>query len=824
MPLDGAGGIDVPYLGYVEARLSFPEIKGFDEDCLFLVMPDHAYGDRVPVVIGTLHIDMMLDLATREELESLSRAWDRGFVNRRIQVKKLQIDNESQLDKIMGTVKLTCDVKLKPGQTQKVKSRSNHPLNGKQVNVILEPTEDENGEFTVPSYNFVKGNSKSIQVRLRNLSCRTVTLKKGTVVAQLSPTNAIPKMLAPKFVDNELEFTKNQGPKSSELESVKCMNSIPELTQERKEKLFSKLDLTGYDEWTQEQQEAMDNVIERYHHIFAVEDLELGRTDLVKHTINLTNYTPFKERYSRIPPHQYEEVRKHLGEMLRIGAIRRSNSPWASAVVLICKKDGTLRFCIDLRKLNERTVKDAYSLPRIEDSLDSLNGSCIFTSIDLKSGYWQVELDEKSIPLTAFTVGALGFYECVRMPFGLTNAPATFQRLMESCLSDLHLNWCIIYLDDVIVFSKTPEEHIERLEAVFKKISDAGLKLKPSKCEFFKKRIHYLGHIVSDKGIETDPKKIEAIVKWPGPRTVHEVRKFLGFTNYYRKFVYKYAQIARPMNKLISGENAKKKHRKVEWGDEQEQSFSELKDACTKTPVLAYADYKKPFRLNTDASEMGLGSVLYQQQDDGTFRVIAYASRSLSKTEKNYNAHKLEFLALKWAVTERFHEYLYGGNFEVFTDNNPLTYVLTTAKLDATGQRWIANLANYNFKIFYRSGRSNIDADALSRIPWDVAQVNHVQTGPIVKSLQTTQPTAVKMPHLPNAVIAVHELVVWTDCQLSKAQWREEQSLDPAIGMVVGLLRSKNLFGYECQKTDSTDVKGLLRLKKDLFLENGLLY
>ena len=261
------------------------------------------------------------------------------------------------------------------------------------------------------------------------------------------------------------------------------------------------------------------------------------------------------------------------------------------------------------------------------------------------------------------------------MPFGLTNAPATFQRLMESCLSDLHLNWCIIYLDDVIVFSKTPEEHIVQLEAVFKKISDAGLKLKPSKCEFFKRRIHYLGHIVSNKGIETDPKKIEAIVNWPGPRTVHEIRKFWGFMNYYRKFVYKYAQIARPLNKLISGENAKKKHKKVKWGNEQEQAFQRLKEACTKTPVLAYVDYKKSFRLNTDGSELGLGSVLYQQQEDSTFHVIAYASRSLSKTEKNYSTHKLEFLALKWAVTERFHEYLYGGNFEVYTDNNPLTYV-----------------------------------------------------------------------------------------------------------------------------------------------------
>ena len=185
------------------------------------------------------------------------------------------------------------------------------------------------------------------------------------------------------------------------------------MTEERRKKLFSKLDLTGYDDWIQEQRDVMDDVIKRYHHIFAVEDLELGRTDFVKHKIKLTNYVPFKERYRRIPPHQYEEVRKHLDEMLRMGAIKRSNSLWVSAVVLVCKKDGALRFCIDLRKLIERMVKDAYSLPLIEDSLDILNGSCIFTSIDLKSSYWQVELDKESIPLTAFTVEPLGFYECV---------------------------------------------------------------------------------------------------------------------------------------------------------------------------------------------------------------------------------------------------------------------------------------------------------------------------------------------------------------------------------------------------------------------------
>ena len=199
--------------------------------------------------------------------------------------------------------------------------------------------------------------------------------------------------------------------------------------------------------------------------------------------------------------------------MLDIRAIRHSNSPWASPVVLVRKKDESLRFCIDLRKLNALTVKDAYSISRIKDALDSLNGACIFTSLNLKSGYWQVELDEESIPLTAFTVGPLGFYECIRMPFSLTNTPETFQRLMESCLGDLHPNWCIIYLDDIIIFSKDPDDHIKRLEGVFKKLAQAGLKLKPSKCEFFKARLKDLGHVVSPVGIAIDPAKIETIQK-----------------------------------------------------------------------------------------------------------------------------------------------------------------------------------------------------------------------------------------------------------------------------------------------------------------------
>ena len=345
---------------------------------------------------------------------------------------------------------------------------------------------------------------------------------------------------------------------------------MKEPSKERIEKLFSKVDLSGAEDWSEENKQKLRSLFIKYHGIFALEDLELGKTNIVKHKIVLEDPKPFRERYRRIPPHQYNEVKEHLKQMLEIGAIRKSKSPWASAVVLVRKKDGALRFCIDLRKLNARTVKDAQTLPRIEESLDSLNGAVIFTSLDLKSGYWQVELDEESMPYTAFTVGPLGFYECLRMPFGLTNAPATFQRLMESCLGDLHLNWCIIYLDDIIIYSKTPEEHLERLEGVFAKLQKAGLTLKPSKCEFFKSRITYLGHIVSKDGIETDPKKISAVQQWPRPTTVTQVRKFLGFTNYYRKFLHNYAKIAKPLHLLTSGDNASKKRSKIVWTEDCE--------------------------------------------------------------------------------------------------------------------------------------------------------------------------------------------------------------------------------------------------------------
>ena len=470
--------------------------------------------------------------------------------------------------------------------------------------------------------------------------------------------------------------------------------------------------------------------------------------------------------------------------MLKVGAIWKSVSPWTSAIVLVRKKDGSLRFCIDLHKLNSRMIKDAYSLPRIEESLDCLNGAILFTSLNLKAGYWQVEMEESSIPYTAFTVGPLGFYKCVHMPFGLTNAPATFQCLMESCLGDYHLKYCIIYLDDMIIFSKTPKEHISRLCKVFQKLGKAGLHLKPNKWEFFKDRLEYLGHVVSSKGIETNPKKIAPILNWPHSRNITQIRSFLGFCNYYRKFIKGYTQVAKPLYQLLTGENAKKKTNEVEWTEQCEQVFNKLREICSDTPILAYADYSKCFKVHTHASEQGLGAVLYQDQDDGTTRVIAYASRNLSKSKKRYHSSKLEFLALKWSVCKRFHEYLYGGKFQVYTDNNPLMYILATAKLDATRQWWVASLANYNFTIHYRSGKQNTEADALSRIKWQ--HEDDVQVKAILgrgSNADTTIPIGIDSNgvHCSNVQIDTSPKMGWEN-------WMKEKEMDEDIGPIVELV------------------------------------
>ena len=326
-----------------------------------------------------------------------------------------------------------------------------------------------------------------------------------------------------------------------------------------------------------------------------------------------------------------------------------------------------------------------------------------------------------------------------------------------------------------------------------------------------------------EHGIETNLKKIEAIQKWPIPTNITETHSFLGLCNYYQKFIKDYAKIAKPLYKLISGEKSKKKNNEIEWTSHCQFAFDLLKKLCTEAPVLAYADYTKTFKVHTDASEDGLGAILYEDQDDGTSRVIAYASRSLKKSEQRYHSSKLEFLALKWAITDWFHEYLYSGTFEVHTDNNPLTYVLTTAKLDATGQRWIASLTNYNFTIQYRSGKQNIDADALSRIPWDIESTSDPV---LIKSAlvrgKDGDSTIPMVP--PDEFILNKQMHVNMEPKNSKSEWVKLQKEDPDIGPIVELLKLNKISQYTAKEADTSGMRVLLKYRQDLVLKDGLLY
>ena len=441
----------------------------------------------------------------------------------------------------------------------------------------------------------------------------------------------------------------NEVPKVTNLffaEQTKEQSTLTET--ERQDLLLEKLDLSGLKAWPQEQAEQACSLLKEYHDIFSLEKRDMGHTNATKHKIVLKDpdTLPFKERFHRIPPPQLDEVREHLKLMLDAGVIRPSNSPWCNAVVLVRKKDGSLCFCIDFRKLNSLTVKDSHLLPCICETLESLAGATHFSTFDMNSGFWQVPMDEESKQYTAFTLGSMGLYECESMPFGLCNAPPTFQRLMQNCLGELNLTYCLIYLDDVIVFSDTPDEHLQRMRVVFDRLHEHGLKLKPSKCEVFKLEINYLAHHVSRKGVLPSKKNLESIAQCPPPDTYTKVKSFVGLVGHYRCFIKGFARIPAPLYDLTSGDNKDKKSEHVDLSPEAREAFDRLKAACLQAPILSFPDFTKPFLLETDASGRGLGAVLSQKQADGRYHPIAYTSRVMNETEQRYHLNKQEFLPL----------------------------------------------------------------------------------------------------------------------------------------------------------------------------------
>ncbi|KAJ8352500.1 hypothetical protein SKAU_G00239760 [Synaphobranchus kaupii] len=417
-----------------------------------------------------------------------------------------------------------------------------------------------------------------------------------------------------------------------------------------------------------QQRQQLKSLLDGNADLFAVRDEDCTQTELVQHTINTDTAQPIRLRPHRMSPAKRLVAEEKVKEMAAAGVIEPSDSPWAAPAVLVQKKSGEWRFCVDYRRLNFLTTKDSYPLPRIDEALDHISGSSWFSSLDLRSGYWQVRLAPEAKPKTAFTIGH-GLWQFRVMPFGLCNAPATFERLMERVLAAVPRSRCVVYLDDLLVHASDFQQALANLTDVLAAIRQAGLRLNPKKCQLLRRETAFLGHIVSERGVATDPSKVAAVRDWPVPGNVGELRSFLGLASYYRRFVRDFATLASPLHRLTD------KCRPFVWQEEQSMAFDQLRAALTEAPVLAYPDAKRPFIVDTDASNTGVGAVLSQEDEDGE-RVVAYYSRALGKAERNYCVTRRELLAVVRAL-HHFRPYLQGSHFLLRTDHASLTWLLT---------------------------------------------------------------------------------------------------------------------------------------------------
>ncbi|KAL0554431.1 hypothetical protein IC582_008352 [Cucumis melo] len=411
---------------------------------------------------------------------------------------------------------------------------------------------------------------------------------------------------------------------------------------------------------------------------------------------------PISRAPNRMAPAELKELKVQLQELLDKGFIRPSVSPWGAPVLFVKKKDGSMRLCIDYRELNKVTVKNRYPLPRIDDLFDQLQGATVFSKIDLRSGYHQLRIKDEDVPKTAFR-SRYGHYEFIVMSFGLTNAPAVFMDLMNRVFREFLDTFVIVFIDDILIYSKTEAEHEEHLRMVLQTLRDNKLYAKFSKCEFWLKQVSFLGHVVSKAGVSVDPAKIEAVTGWTRPSTISEVRSFLGLAGYYRRFVENFSRIATPLTQLS------RKGAPFVWSKACEDSFQNLKQKLVTAPVLTVPDGSGSFVIYSDASKKGLGCVLMQQG-----KVVAYASRQLKSHEQNYPTHDLELAAVVFAL-KIWRHYLYGEKIQIFTDHKSLKYFFTQKELNMRQRRWLELVKDYDCEILYHPGKANVVADALSR-------------------------------------------------------------------------------------------------------------
>ena len=839
--LSGANGIEIPSTGLLIVDV---KIQGrLFKDVYVIVVKDpvcpqvQVRKQRTPGVIGCNVIQELYKSSKGQTFTDTTPLLSQELQKYEAQLasyEKIEAELESKSTDILGQVKSKGARTVIPSNSETILfGTTRHFIS--DYHVLVEPTDATLPEGLIIYPTLSKVNNGLVPVRVLNCSSQDIVLQKPTRIAQIAVCEVLPP---------NLDIQMSNDGDGAVVEIIRADTSNKD---ESWESLPFRVNV-GKIQLTENEDRKLRNLFHEFKDVFSHTDQDIGYTDRVVHKIKLTDDTPIKQPDRRIPPQVVPTVKKMIKDWLKAGVIEESDSPYASQMVLVRKKSGDIRICVDYRALNNKTVKDAFPLPRIEECIESLQGAKYFCSLDLTQGYLQVKLHESDQHKTAFR--ALGsLYHWTRVPFGLSNSPATFSRLMGHCFSEMFQNGLIVYLDDMMVYGSSIIEVIERLRNVFKILRNSGLKLKPSKCMFFKEKISFLGHTVSASGIETDEEKTRAIQQFPKPTDIKALRQFLGITSYFRRFIRGYAQIAGPLYDVLSKCNnkphGKSKQRRPKttnlehWNEHCDDAFDTLKKSLISTPVLGFPDFTLPFQLEIDASLQGYGAILSQRQQSKNV-VIAYASRRLRPHEremKNYSSMKLEFQALHWAVSIKFRDYLYGSKFMVKTDSHPLSKVLTSKKTAADMSK-LAELADFNFEIEYRSGKSNTAADALSRNPVDDEEEEprhctlHSQN-----ELQCFLNEQNILSYVPdNLKVAIGQQILLEErieCQIQETQLKifsdidrktveELQKDDPDISRIRTLLQEEKEL-KDCNK-ESKHVKKLMSKRNQLMIMDNMLY